>query len=241
MKSCFSILLLGLVFSFTGCAQGNKLNEDLALKYLIKVPANKSGNTPVVILLHGYGSDEKDLFELAKFFPANFMVIAARAPYKLPDRQGFQWYEMIEVDGHHAGKKENLDHSRDLIIKFIGQVVNKYKTDPKQVYVAGFSQGAMMSFIVGLSAPEKMKGIAPLSGMIMASVKPEIKNNADLKRLKIFIAHGTADIRVPFEDDKASYDYLLSLGLKPEFHQYEGVGHQITKEEIDELMLWLTK
>ena len=241
MKIFFSILSLVIFITITGCSQGTNVKEGLALKYLIQMPTLKSANIPVVIMMHGYGSNEKDLFSLQKYVPKNFLVLSVRAPYPLQEGHGYEWYEMTQTNGHHSGKKEDLDHSRALITTFIGEIIKKYKADPKQIYLMGFSQGAMMSYYVGLAYPDKVKGIAPLSGMIMASLKPEIKNTPALKKLKIFISNGTIDERIPFADGKASYDYLLTLGLNPEFHEYEGMGHQISNDVITDFVKWLGK
>ena len=240
MKFTFSLALFTLILVISSCGQIAKTDKDLALQYLVQEPITKQEYNPVVILLHGYGSDEKDLFELKKFFPKNYLIVSARAPQALP-QHGYQWYEMSHENGRHSGKKSDLEQSRELILKFINQIVIKYKADPKQVYLIGFSQGAMMSYYVGLATPDKIKGIAPLSGMIIESLKADIKVNAALKQLKIFIANGTADSRITFADGKAAYDYLLTLGLQPEFHAYAGMEHQISKNEIDDLMSWLVK
>ena len=153
-----------MLFS-TSQAQERKPYEDLNLKYLVQLPSNKSAHAPILFLMHGYGSNEGDLFELRKFFPANFIIISIRAPFSV-NSNGYQWYSMTKTNGHHDGKKEDMDNSRDLIIKFINKAVEKFHADPKSVYLSGFSQGAMMSYYTGLYAPSLFKGIAPLSGMI---------------------------------------------------------------------------
>ena len=96
-----------------------------------------------------------------------------------------------------------------------------------------------MSYQVGLTSPDKVKGIAPLSGMIFPSLKPMVKNYQALKQLMIFSAHGTADNRIPFADGKAAVDYLKSIGLKPEFHEYPGMAHTISNEVIVDLLKWI--
>ncbi len=235
------IAITSLIFTvcISAFAQGPAvLQQGLALKYLVQTPTESSQHTPVIILLHGYGSDEKDLFELRSAFTKNYLIVSARAPYNLPGN-GYQWYEFTEVNGQHDGKKEQLDNSRQLIEKFIAQIISKYNADPKSVYLMGFSQGAIMSYQVGLTAPGKVKGIGVLSGMIFASLKPMVKNTSALKQLKIFISHGAADQRIPFTEGKAAYDYLKSIGLHPDFHQYPGMGHSISNDVLNDLVKWL--
>src|SRR5277367_1789279 len=90
MKKILAFLFSIFVFATNISAQQATLQEGLALKYLVRLPAQRSAHPPVIILLHGYGSDEKDLFELRNLFPENYLIIAARAPYTLP-HGGYQW------------------------------------------------------------------------------------------------------------------------------------------------------
>lgn len=229
------ICLLSCVFSR---GQQPVLQEDLSLKYLVQLPGVRSVRPPVIVLLHGFGSDERDLFELRGMLPANYLVVSVRAPYALP-AGGYQWYEGTTVNGKRDGDPKQLSESRKKILKFIDEVTGKYNADKKAVYVIGFSQGAIMSYEVGLTAPGKIKGIAPLSGKIYPSLKPLVKNTPDLKKLRIFVSHGTKDDRITFADGKEAADYLKSIGLSPEFHAYEGMSHTISNNVMRDLLAWL--
>ena len=127
MKKILSVLLLTFASYLYASAQGTPLQEGLALKYLVEMPAEKSPHPPLIVLLHGYGSDEKDLFALRTFLPKNYLVVAARAPYPLPGG-GFEWYDMTEVNGVHDGNAAQLANSRKLIEKFIKQVAAAYSS-----------------------------------------------------------------------------------------------------------------
>jgi phospholipase/carboxylesterase len=237
MKSIAQLLFVFLLSIVTSAEAQEPING-LALKYLVQLPTEKSATPPVVILLHGYGSNEKDLFELRSSFPKNYIIIAARAPYSVSGG-GYQWFEREIVNGKYTGRKDHLDHSRNAILKFIPQVVAKYGANAAKVYVMGFSQGAMMSYEAGLTAPKAVRGIGVLSGTMPESLKPLIRKSNELSAMKIFIAHGTADSRLPYADGKAAYDYLVSLGLKPEFHKYEGMDHTISQDVLHDLLKWL--
>ena len=238
MGRIFKLLFFLIICSGFAVGQEPKLESDLALKYIAHSPAKLSVRSPVIILLHGYGSDEKDLYGLRSTFPLNSLIISVRAPYELPGG-GYQWYESTNIKGQKDGNKEQLDNSNKLIHKFIDQVVQKYTANPKEVYLIGFSQGAIMCYAAGLSAPEKIKGIGVLSGMLFPSVQSTIIKTPALKKLKIFIAHGTTDDRIALPYGKGGNDYLVSIGLKPEYHQYDGMGHSISNTVINDLVKWL--
>ena len=236
MKNLLSCILF--LFAVSTIASAQSLQSDLVLKYLVQLPSQTSPHPPVIILLHGYGSDEKDLFELRKAFPANYIVVSARAPYTVPGA-GYQWYELSKEPGKHGGKAEEVKSTRELIEKFMAQVITKYHADSKAVYLMGFSQGAIMSYEVGLTSPSRVKGIGILSGMVLETLKPEVKNTKDLRQLKIFIGHGTADQRIAYSEAQSSNDYLKKLGLDPDFHSYQAMGHSISNEELNDLVKWL--
>jgi phospholipase/carboxylesterase len=233
------IRILSIIALLTGIACSSKaqttdLQTDLSLKYLAQLAPAASVAPPVIILLHGYGSDEKDLFELRKSFPARYLVISVRAPYSAGP-QGYQWFE----PGKSDGSSPEVEKSRKLIMKFIGEVIRKYNADKKQVYLIGFSQGAMMSYEAGLTSPETIKGISVLSGRLFPTLRDKLKLTPELKQMKIFISHGTTDNRIPFTEGKSSADSLIKLGLKPEFHEYTGMGHSINEQVMIDLVRWL--
>lgn len=238
MKRLFVVLALVMVV-LRVAAQEEVLQEGLALKYLVHQPTEKSKKTPVIVLLHGYGADEKDLFSLYSKFPGNYLVVSARAPYKLINGQGYQWYEIPSGKAAHVPKKEQVALSRETIAKFIGQVVEKYSADAKKVYLIGFSQGAIMSYEVALTTPGKVKGIAALSGRLIPDVKKNIPPDGVAKKLRIFIAHGTTDERISFADGRAAVEFLVGQGIEPEFHEYKGMGHTISNDELRDLVKWL--
>jgi phospholipase/carboxylesterase len=83
-------LILLLLMSFTwGCAQ--KVNTTLT--YLVNQPAKKTEKVPVLIMLHGYGSNEEDLFDLAKSLDPRFMTFSLRGNFSGSDG-GYCWYKL---------------------------------------------------------------------------------------------------------------------------------------------------
>lgn len=235
MKHLLSLLWIVLL-AHSVAAQD--LQNDLALKYLVQQPAKVNGDTKLIILLHGYGSNEADLFGLKDVLPKNSIIVAARAPYTIQNG-AYQWYELKEVNGKREGNVDQIEKSRELVSKFISQVSAKYKMAARQVYLSGFSQGAMMSYATGLTEPAKLRGIAPLSGKMYAAMKAKVKADNATKSLRIFVAHGTADKMIPYADGKDAVTFLQVLGLKPEFHTYEGMEHTINNNVLADLNKWL--
>lgn len=239
MKHLVSFLFISIFAANLAFAQQPSLQTDLSLKYIVREASKKRTNPPVVIMMHGYGSNERDLFELSKYIPDSFIVISARAPYTI-DR-GYRWFDRDKSQQKFEVVRSELESSRKLVLKFIGEVGKKYHTSGAKIYVMGFSQGAIMSYAAGLTSPASVRGIGILSGLLPQPVREQTQKSAALSKLSIFIAHGTADNILSYADAKAANDYLVSLGLKPEFHTYAGMEHTISGEVLGDLIKWLVK
>lgn len=231
--------LLTLLASAAVHAQ-TPLQADLPLKYLEQTHAD-SRNLPLVIFLHGYGSNEEDLFGIKDQLPEQYNYLSVRAPMVMEEGR-YQWFRQ-KGQGAYNGETDDLKNSSQDLLDFITQAASKYRTAPNKVFLVGFSQGAIMSYEVALRHPQALGGIAALSGRILPVLKTELKTELkpDEKRqqLAIFIGHGTADKRLPYVDGTDANSLLQSLSLKPQFHAYPGVGHSISAAEMQDLNAWL--
>lgn len=153
------------------------METQLPLEYIIKESTKKSKNTPVIFMLHGYGSNEQDLFSFANELPEQYTIISLRAPYKLSDF-GYAWYAIdFDADkGKWSDNKQAIE-SRDLIVNFIEEACKVHKLDAKNVTLLGFSQGCILSLAVALSYPQKIKNVIGLSGYLNKDIlKKTLKN-----------------------------------------------------------------
>jgi phospholipase/carboxylesterase len=240
MLKFFAALLLVC----SGLAQAqDALQTDLPLSYLAQASTD-SRDKPLVIFMHGYGSNEKDLFGIKDVLAADYNYLSVRAPVQL--RPGsYQWFTQKPQTEEYDGVTVDLKNSGEQLSRFIKAATEKYHTQPGKVFLVGFSQGAMMSYEVALRHPEQVGGIAALSGRLLpvlrAELKAKAKPDAQLKNVAVFIGHGTADSRVSFSGAKDAEAYVKTLGITPEFHSYSGVGHTISEAEVDDLQAWLKK
>jgi phospholipase/carboxylesterase len=158
------------------------LEDGLALKFLIHPPKIKTSKQKAIVLLHGVGSNEEDLFSLAEYLPVDFWIISPRGYYTLGAGR-YAWYEVDFSSGTPEINSTQEETSRKIIIQFIEQLKSKYQIE--DIYLGGFSQGAIMSYSIGLAAPKIVKGIMALSGRILHEIRPLVVNNSYLQQLKI--------------------------------------------------------
>lgn len=231
---CFMVMVVNasgqnLKPSITG-----KIND---LYYVAKAPEIATANAPAIILLHGYGSNEQDLFSLASQMPANYYVFSLRAP-NLIEADQYQWYEIKRTNGSIEINFEQEELSRKKVINFIDQIVIKYKLNKSKIVVAGFSQGGILAEAIGLTAPEKVAGVACFSGRYLNELKPFIKDKTQLKNKKIFLAHGTQDQLLNINLAEENYKALIALGLRVTYKK-DNIGHSISAVLLREFNLWL--
>jgi len=212
--------------------------EETLLHYIYREPRTASANPPLLLLLHGVGSNEKDLFAMADHLPENFLVVSARAPYtQSPD--SYAWYDVDFSTGKPVIHKEKAEKSRMILIQFISQLKEQLNFDSTRIYVCGFSQGGIMAYSLGLTRPDRIKGIAVMSGRLLEEVKPMIQPSPELKNLKVFIAHGTSDPVLGVHYAREAASYLKALGLNPNLKEYYQEGHHINDVMLGDLRAWL--
>lgn len=209
--------------------------------YSVHLPASKTSKPPVLILLHGYGSNESDLFELAHSLDSRFLTFSLRAP-NLTKNGGFCWYDLAFLPNQQFQYNyQQAIESRKQILAFIRQACKAYKADSNQVFVLGFSQGAIMSYELALSAPGKIKGVVALSGRMMEETKNIPTDWSKVEKVKFFIAHGLSDNVIKFEDGEKAHTWLSDKKIKDlTFHHYE-MPHSISGRELNDIRAWLTK
>ena len=210
----------------------------MKLTYKIKEPKSKLDKNPVLILLHGYGSNEEDLFSFASELPDNYYVVSARAPYDM-QYGSYAWYAInFDADENKFSDVEQAKTSRDLVANFIDDLVAKYPIDAENVTLIGFSQGCILSYAIALSYPEKIKRIVAMSGYLNPEMLHQdyLKNN--LSNLKVFSSHGTVDQVVPVEWGRKAKPFLDNLGIENVYKEYP-IGHGISPQNFFDFKEWL--
>ncbi|MEA9357311.1 dienelactone hydrolase family protein [Bacteriovorax sp. PP10] len=213
-----------------------KIQTDLPLKYIAQTPADTK-NKPLVIFLHGFTRSEQDISHFKNDFFPEFTYLSVRAP--LPIYSGHQWFSLQIPPGGLIQVGQEIKNSSKLLEDFIKGAVRKYQTDTEKVFLIGFSQGAMMSYELGLRKPMTVRGIAALSGAMLPIVQSQMKPGHDLKNLAVFIGHGTEDNRIPLDAASAANSTLSKTSISPTFHSYEGLGHTINHKELVDINAWI--
>lgn len=216
----------------------------LSLYHLVREPKiqnpDDSGKNPLILLLHGYGSNEEDLFSFASELPDEYYVISARAPYDMM-YGSYAWYAInFDADEKKFSDLEQARSSRDLIIQFVDELILNYPIDANKVTLVGFSQGAILSYAIGLSYPQKVQRVVAMSGYFNEEIAVPNYQSNDFSNLQLFASHGNVDQVVPVEWARKAKPLLDSLGIPNVYKEYP-VGHGVAPQNFYDFRNWLNE
>ena len=198
------------------------------LHYIHSPAKEQISNNPALIMLHGRGADEHDLFGLKEYFNSRFEVYSVRAPFDF-GWGGYTWFELFEDGGVD---EESFRSSREQLLEFIGSVASN------DLYLLGFSMGAIMSYAVALTKSASCKGIACLSGFAPLQLEDEYKLQ-ELHNLHVFISHGINDPVIPITSARKTKVLLDSSNATVSYTEYS-MGHEISEECLMDLKKWFS-
>lgn len=189
---------------------------------------------PLLILLHGRGADEHDLFGLTPAVDPRFAIASVRGP--LEAEGAYTWFESRSPGRPIA---ESLRASIEWMNGWIDSLQGE-RTEPQRTFLMGFSAGMMMAAALMLDRPQRYAGGVLLSGALPFDTDlPIVKDR--LARVPLFYAHGSFDRVIPADLVARTGSYLRdSSGARMTARDYP-IAHEIGAPEMGEISTWLTK
>lgn len=206
----------------------------MKLNYITKKPNKITIETPILILLHGYGSNEEDLFSFCPDLPEDWLIVSFRAPINTP-YGGFCWYDIDFTNAEKFINIEQAEKSIHLILEEISLIRKQYKITNGKVHLCGFSQGGIISYALALRNPQFFNKIACLSSYPEQKILQNIADKKSLSHLRFFISHGIEDTVIPIDWGKKGYELLYDLNLYFSFREYHS-GHGINSKNYQDLI-----
>lgn len=200
--------------------------------------ASEGGQPPLLLLLHGYGASEHDLFDLSDYTDPRLHVVSARAPLTLP-WGGFAWYHLGGAPGRLVPDVASRAAALDLLERFVPGLAGRLGADPRRVYVLGFSQGAIMGLALALRHPEAIAGLIAISGYMDPELMPAAIPPA-LEGLPILQMHGTYDEVIPVGAAHLTREILAKLPVRHSYHEH-AIGHGIHPDGLRAIQSWLAE
>ncbi|TAK66361.1 MAG: hypothetical protein EPO24_01530 [Bacteroidetes bacterium] len=210
---------------------------ETTLHHIVQMPGAPAGEKhPTLIMLHGRGADEQDLFGLADYLDDRFLVISARAPFPFSYGGGFTWYDILEV-----GKPEPamFQESYTRLCQFFDDVKKNYPVDATKIFLLGFSMGTMMSYALSLTRPKEIAGVIANSGYIPEGTDLQFRWN-ELGTTSFFVAHGIHDPVIPVAMGRRARMLLEQPNAHLVYKEYP-MAHQISEQSLSDMAHWLTE
>lgn len=203
------------------------------------------GPRAAVLLMHGLGDEGGSFVPLVQelapaleavgavrfVFPnAPEMPVTINGGYRMP-----AWYDILGPG--HPEDEAGLRRSQAAIESLIAAEAAR-GIPASRIVLAGFSQGCAMALLTGLRHPERLAGIAGMSGYLPLAELTAAEAHAANRGTPIFLAHGTQDDIVPLGRAEASRDALRALGYDVQWHTYP-MAHSLCMDEVDALGAFL--
>tara|TARA_Y100000591_G_C21708568_1_gene632193 strand:- start:358 stop:1008 length:651 start_codon:yes stop_codon:yes gene_type:complete len=185
--------------------------------------------TNVVVLLHGYGGDGKDISMLTlnwkRHMPNTIFLCPNGHETCEINPAGYQWFDLTKDDPRYI-LSETLKAEKK-INKFLAEVKEEYNLENKKICLSGFSQGCMMSMNVGLTAEREFSSVVGFSGKIInkEDLKSRIKNQT-----KVLLIHGDQDDIVSPTHLLEAKDFFLRENVNIQTHLIKNCAHHIPFE-----------
>lgn len=222
--------------------------QKIQLRETVTGPDPGAQPVATLIVLHGLGTDGRDFaplvneLDLAGVGAVRFvfpdaplrMVSVNEAPMRA-------WYDprpVAPVTGARSTQDEEGMRASQVVVQALIDREAARGVPPGHVVLLGFSQGAVMTLMAGLRAPQRLAGLVVLSGYLPLPGTTEGEIHPANRDVPIFMAHGDQDVVVVPDRAKASRDTLIDLGFDIAWHPYP-MGHEVCPPEIRDLNSWL--
>ncbi len=193
----------------------------MSLKF-IKIPSTTDRESvAMIVALHGWGANARDLTSLAPAFNLpDYQFVFPDAPFNHPQVPGGKmWYDLQGSDS------KGLLESRQLLKEFLLSLESSTGVPLSRTILGGFSQGGAMTLDVGLTLP--LAGLICLSGYLH-SISPVVGSVLP----PVLIVHGTQDSVVPVSSAIRARDSFTAWGASVQYHEFP-MGHEIKPEIVD--------
>ena len=192
--------------------------------WTLRIRPAETENPRLLLMIHGWTGNENSMWVFTKKFPADYWIIAPRAPHPA-DPQGFSW-RPPQPSTFGRPSLETLSPSAEALIRLMDEYSTSVKIEAQQFDAIGFSQGAAMVNVLGMLYPKRVRKMGVLAGFVPSGLEAYADKRV-LEGKRIFVAHGTQDEMVPIDRARASMEVLEQAGASVTYCEDE-VGHKLS-------------
>lgn len=187
----------------------------------------------ILLMLHGWQGDENSMWVFAHKFPADYWIVAPRAPHLAP-QGGYSW----SMPGAGWPSVDLLRPAAITLLDLLDSWPRANGLDGSRVDVIGFSQGAAMAFTLALLYPARIHRLGILSGFAPDDTE-RVLIPKRLNGIRAFVAHGTRDERIPIAQAERSMQLLEQAGAQVSYSE-SNMAHKLGVNSLRELEAFLS-
>ena len=212
---------------------------DLPLTFLQRPAAAGTPRPWLLVLMHGVGSNEQDLFSLSSQIPERFHVLSLRAPHRMgPGSHAWFDFSIEPGSGARSINEEQEAHSRALVAQTVEAASAQLGIPPERVVVGGFSQGGIIALSLLLTQPALMQAAMVWHGRLLTQMLPQAAPPDALRGKQLWLSHGTHDNVIPLAHAQAIAHHMAPLPVTLAYHEFPG-AHEIRPSELAATVTWL--
>lgn len=211
----------------------------------VEITHGQNNPTHSVIWLHGLGADAQDFVPMVPEFrlsaALNIRFVFPNAPVMpVTINNGYEmraWYDIESLAINQRVDQLGITRSISLIHQLIEHEIQR-GISPQHIFLAGFSQGAVMALRTGLSYSKPLAGIIALSGYLPLADDLTHEQYHINRNIPIFVGHGIEDTVVPFAIGQWTANILRTANYAISWHNYP-IAHSVSATEIHDISMWL--
>lgn len=210
------------------------------LAALVGAPADVlSAPTKALVLLHGVGSNEQDLYEIGSQLSQDHLIVSMRAPIVMA-ANAFAWFHVQFTQSGPVHDWEEAKASFLLLENAISDLSNKMQIPMDKISVFGFSQGAIMTLGLALTSKLNLENYVAVSGRTLPEFSKAASENPlqDYSLRRVFVMHGEYDGKLPIKRGRDTEQILKSTSLKYKYQEFPA-EHTITPQMLTAAKEWL--
>jgi len=190
----------------------------------------------LLLLLHGYGADERDLGGLLPYLDpeGRFVTVLPRGPIAAPP--GFSWFDLMSQDAQVA--QQGFVDALDAIDDLLDQVCEEHGMARTDAVVGGFSQGGGIALALALGSSDKPRPAAVLAMSPFIPFDPTAVDWDAATEVAVLLQHGTEDPMVKPLGTRRFAEVLADRGVPVVLGEFP-MGHEVSMESITQAQGWL--
>lgn len=217
------------------------LTAKIKVYYDLLLPENRNDSepSPLLIALHGYGGNKRQMLrEVRQLAPENFAIASVEGVHQhwrdtaVPDKMpkvGFAWLTNYKSE-------DSIDVHHQILRSLIANLINQGIADKTRIYLLGFSQSCALNFRFAFANPYLLRGVIGICGGIPGDW--ETNENYQPLAQPIFYLYGTRDEFYPLEKFEENAERLKLRAENLHSKVYDA-PHEITDEMRHDLKSWL--